>query len=210
MSATLDFAERNVTFSRPATPMKNRKLSDALKAKWASGTRKKNPPGTQEKSAATLRAKYASGELTRPVLSAELRAQIGRKVSEKLKGRATRGEWTEEQRAHQSHLARSNPVLVKGENNCKARMWRVRSPENVVYVFKNLQEFIRNNPHLFNEEDVIWKPNIKAMRCNASAGIEVISPRRKHPAGSWKGWTWHHTVERVLNQGRDLLERQTA
>ena len=184
-----------------------KKLSDSLKAKYASGTRRPNPPGTHEKIGATLKKRYASGELHRPIYSEELLKQIGKSVSVALKGRATRTKpWTKEQREAQSVRTKSNPKLTFGLAHCRARVWKVRSPANVVYEFKNLSHFIREHTELFLPEDVIWKGKNKK-RCNASAGIQSVCPRKKHPVGSWKSWTWYSHLERLKNEGCDLLER---
>src|ERR1017187_1806001 len=184
-----------------------KKLSDSLKAKYASGTRKPNPPGTHEKIGATLKQLYASGKLHRPVYSEELRKQIGKSVSIALKGRATRTKpWTKEQREAMTVRNKSIPKLCKGLAHCRARIWRVRSPENIVYEFKNLQLFIREHSELFLPGDVIWKGKNK-LKCNANGGIQSICPRKKHPVGSWKNWTWYSHLERLKNEGCDLLER---
>ena len=191
-----------------ASPETRAALSAKLKAKYASGTRKPNPEGTREKAAATLREGYASGRLKRPAYTPQLRAQIGKSVSKALTGRVTRktapAQWERDQLKAR---LKSDPRLAKGEANSHCRVWRLRSPMNVVYTFRNLRKFIEENSSLFAPDDIIWKPHGTGIRCRASAGIEGMSPRKKRPSGGWKGWTWNSQVERFKNEGRDLLER---
>ena len=101
------------------------------------------------------------------------------------------------------------PHMAKGPLNQRSSIWRLRSPRGIIFEFKNLRDFIRENPALFDQTDVIWKPTKKRqLRCRAYSGIMSISPRLKRPNGEWKGWTWHSQTERLKNEGRDLLERQ--
>jgi hypothetical protein len=85
-----------------------------------------------------------------------------------------------------------------------ARIWRLRSPKNKVYEFRNLQEFIRQNPGLFDPEDVVIRSYGKS---RAASGLGMLSERWANGAGSWKGWTWASQVERLKNDGKDLLDR---
>jgi len=99
-----------------------------------------------------------------------------------------------------------------GEENHAARKWYLRSPDNVVYVFKNLREFVRSNPHLFPEDAVIWKkaakkPNNSLLTCKALGGLLRLNPARKKTLGSWRGWTWNSATEVFYNQQQDLLNR---
>lgn len=87
----------------------------------------------------------------------------------------------------------------KGIKNHAAKMWHLRSPENIEHHFINLCEFIRCNQNLFNEEDIHHK---------ALKGIGMLRPtNRKKILGSWKGWTWISYSETFTNGGKDLLSR---
>lgn len=98
---------------------------------------------------------------------------------------------------------------ARGPDNAKAEVWRIRSPDNVVYEFKSLEAWIHEHEHLFNAEDVVWHRRGGRM-CRALGGIYTLSSRKKRATGSWKGWTWHSQQERLKNEGRDLLERNVA
>lgn len=97
------------------------------------------------------------------------------------------------------------PHLGKCENNPTAKLWNLRSPKGIKYQFKNLKNFIRENPGLFNPEDVIWKKD----RCKALY-IQRLNPSCKDPRSSCKGWTWYSEEERIYNDSRDLLNRQIS
>jgi len=92
----------------------------------------------------------------------------------------------------------------KGLGHPSEKIWRIRSPRNKTYCFKNLAEFVRTNKHLFNDEDLVIKDNKNTV---AERGLMCICPRRKEVRGSWKGWTWVSQTERIHNEGRDFLER---
>lgn len=104
----------------------------------------------------------------------------------------------------------ANPVMKKGPKHVNARTWQVRSPRGVTYQFRNLREFIRNNPNLFLPEDIEWvrKPDGNES-CRACTGIAGISIRLKNPRTTWKGWTWFSQTEKLFNNGEDLLQRMS-
>ena len=194
-----------------ADPEVRRKLSEKLKAKYDSGTRKKNPEGTTEKIMAKIREGRASGRLKPWKLSEETRKKIGVKVSIALAGRATRKTpRSEAERKALSERTKANPLTAAGLENIRVKSWRLRSPRNVVYEFRNLRMFVEQNEHLFAPEDVVWKRKHKGhgVVCSASNGLGMLSIRKKHPIGSWKGWTWHSQTERIKNDGKDLLDRR--
>ena len=93
-----------------------------------------------------------------------------------------------------------------GPNHHAGRIWRLRDPNNRTYQFKNLCEFVRNHPELFDPDDVIWGDG----KPRAVSGLQSISARSKHAHCSWKGWTWFSQTERLHNSGNDLLDRTTA
>jgi hypothetical protein len=173
-----------------------RRLSESLKAKWRSGTRKQMSKDARDRITATLREGYATGRLKRPKLSKKILARIGRKVSAHHKGKVFRKmpfrDW-ERKKLRQLAIAR------RGPGNPREKIWRLRSPDNRVFIFKNLQHFIRTNSDLFLPED---------LNTRASKGIQSICPRKKICVGSWKGWTWYSHFEEVKNKGQDLLSRQ--
>jgi hypothetical protein len=90
----------------------------------------------------------------------------------------------------------------------RAKWWRVRDYRGVVHEFKNLCCFVRENPQLFIEDDLVGKT---ILHSKAYKGVASLRPsdRKKKPAGSWKSWTWYSQAERVHNDGHDLLNRIT-
>jgi hypothetical protein len=170
-------------------------LSEALKAKWRSGTRKPMPPEALKKIHAKLREGYASGRLKRPVLSPEIRAKIGRKVSRKHKGKILRKTPMSDS---EKEILRQRCINQAGPGHPREKWWKIRSPDNQIFIFKNLQYFIRTHSELFLPED---------LAIHASKGIQSICPRKKINVGSWKGWTWYSHLEHHVNEGRDLLDR---
>ena len=91
--------------------------------------------------------------------------------------------------------------LAMGEAHCKALKVSFIDPSNIIHHVINVTNFVRKNPHLFNEEDVQWTPlkkeskvpslNFKqsqavgTLRCKASAGLLTVA---RGSRGSWKGW----------------------
>ena len=84
------------------------------------------------------------------------------------------------------------PGYSPTESHYCAINWIFRSPDNVVYEFKNLANFVRNHPELFAPEDLIKKHN----KCNAVNGLSSLKPYRRNGEpkklvnGTWKGWSW--------------------
>jgi len=104
--------------------------------------------------------------------------------------------------------ARTNPLQSSSVTNCNAKSWRLRSPSNTVYEFRNLLLFVKENQNLFDPSDVI--PHKSSPRgCRASVGLNSLNPYVKSPRGSWKGWIWYSQTERRVNDCQDLLDRTT-
>lgn len=77
-----------------------------------------------------------------------------------------------------------------------AKQWLLVSPMNVIYRFKNLSEFVRQNESLFDPADVVWKT---PYNCNANKGLGMLRPTSKRPSATWKGWRWLSLEERLNN-----------
>lgn len=90
------------------------------------------------------------------------------------------------------------------------RSWSIMSPAGVAYRFKSLPDFIKKNPFLFNEDDLIPR-NKKGDKGRAIVGIQNLRPtnRKSIINGSWKGWTWITLDERANNNSEDILNRKT-
>ena len=101
-----------------------------------------------------------------------------------------------------------------GLNHHRCAVWRLRDPRGVGHEFKNLSHFIRCNPHLFDPEDCrirTLKAGSKHGTSRAISGLSQLRPSvtRARVLASWKGWTWISIGERRVDEGRDLLERQS-
>jgi len=156
------------------------KLSKSLTEKWRSGTRRPMNPESRKKQIENSRKANLGNP--GPQLTPEQLILNGKKVSI----------------AHRA----------LGEDHGMAKPWRLRSPRNVVYEFRNLIHFVRENGHLFDAEDVAWrrKPGNRTHTCRAVGGLNSISPRLKKPNGSWKGWRIDSQQERLFYEGLSLLE----
>ncbi len=195
----------------PATEEHRKNLSESLKQKWRSGTRKPNPIESRKKMGITMRRLYATGILVRPKYSKSLLRIIGKKVSKALKGRVTRHTPNSKSEIEAfKRMVDARPDMKPDERHFRAMPWSIRSPVNQVFVFKNLQKFIREHKNLFLPEDILQRNPTKPTKCRASAGLESLSPRKKHTVGSWKGWTWYSHLEEIKNNGQDLLNREIS
>lgn len=191
------------------------KLSKALKEKWASGTRRPNSKESRERAASTLRARFAAGDLKPSQVPLETRIRCAELFSKKYKGRVLRktaiADWEKEKiKKIAEEFRKTDPRAQKGTQNQSARVWRIRSPVNKIYEFKNLIHFIRENENLFAPEDVEWRVKGKrdtSLTCKAHGGLSMLSPRRKQSHGTWKGWTWVSHIESIYNNKEDLLSR---
>lgn len=87
--------------------------------------------------------------------------------------------------------AKKSSKAGKFETNIHAISWTIVSPQGDVYSFTNLYNFIRQNSHLFADNDVMWKRTggkrgTGGEYCNASAGLQNIKSGKTK---AWKGWT---------------------
>ena len=163
------------------TPEQKQKLSAALKAKWASGTRKPNPPETYAKSSATQLKGYAEGRLKAP-----------RPWTPETAAKAAAARDQEKLRAHCSRVGKAkagkdNPPgpSAKGPDNMWATYWELHGPNGELLRGMNLSELVRQNAHLFDAKDLNWN---RAQSCRATKGLRQLFQTRR-PAKSWKGWT---------------------
>lgn len=134
------------------------------------------------------------------------------KHSRMLRGRKQPSAIVEKRAAPLRGRAQAHPLTKKGPTNQMSLHAALRSPDNIVYEFRNLTDWVRTNPDLFHPDDVIWRrPDSRRGMpfCRASKGLSALFNRSKHVRGSWKGWTVFSHTEQVTNQGEDLLERQT-
>jgi len=173
------------------------KLSASLKKKWASGTRKPNPPETYVKSSATRKQGIAEGRIViKGGWTSETAKEAQRKVDiYKL---------TQINREHaRQRIGSRNPPgpSCRGPGHWKSKFWVVKDPNNRTRIFINLSEFIRSNSNMFDAKDVIWKKS----SCGASKRIAQLFAKKKAP-NSWKGW--RALTQEELDRESDFIEEQ--
>lgn len=167
-------------------PETKEKLSKALKAKWASGTRKKNPPETYEKASASHKRGYAEGSRVAPGLTPE-QARERRAMYDREKMLEVN------RRVGDMKFGVPNPPgpSAKGPGHWKARYWILKAPNQQIIQGWNLNELIRQNASLFLPDDVKWYGKSNS-RCRASKGLRQLFEMKKDGSGpkvlSWKGW----------------------
>ena len=84
-----------------------------------------------------------------------------------------------------TEAARQSPISGSFATNQNAKYWILKSPDNVVYEFSNLNLFVRSHPD--------WFPNPKsassALRASAACLSGKTYPSRKgREFGQYKGW----------------------
>lgn len=165
------------------TPETKEKISAALRAKWASGTRKKNPPETYIKSSASHKARYAAG-IGKPGTMTSEQARARRAMADPARVAAINAA------LGKARIGSEMPPgpAAKGPDHWKAKHWTLLAPNREVIEGRNLAELIRKNAHLFDPDDVIWKRS----KCRAYKRLCQLFEMKKDGSGpkmpSWKGW----------------------
>ena len=138
------------------TKSANKKRAQSIKSGWDKGSRKQRDPVELR---AHLRAAYEKRD-------PEKMREINRRI-----GIAQRG--------------RENPLgpSAKGPGHWAGKMWRFRAANGMILEGRNLNHLIRENAHLFNFEDTVWKKS----RCRASKGLSSLFASGGKSC-SWKGW----------------------
>jgi hypothetical protein len=89
---------------------------------------------------------------------------------------------------------RGRPQKIDGlsgasETNARAKTYTAFDPSGHAHTFTNLSHFVRQNPWLFDPDDVVWSyGNESNPSCRAKVGLSSLF-RQKKPSKSWKGWT---------------------
>jgi len=88
-------------------------------------------------------------------------------------------------------ITRTKPGQAKGELHDVASEFSIKSPDGKTYQGRNLLNFVRENPSLFDKADVRWFPVLKTKpnnkTCRAYKGlIGALTCERFH--STWKGW----------------------
>lgn len=84
--------------------------------------------------------------------------------------------------------AKQSPKAGRFETNIKSKVWTVKDPNNKTHTFTNLLHFVRQNPHLFDPADTVWRKKKNGVEwCRASSGIGGLASK-SNQAHQWKGW----------------------
>lgn len=146
-------------------------VSESNRRRWEEGTRKPRDADTGRKISEALRKQYESGA----------RAKSPWFASKSVTERAAQGK-------------AAQVVIPKGAKHPTARWWDIRDPSGRMHRFRNLNQFLRDHPELFDPEDLV----MRGRSCRAAKGIQSMF-LASQPAGSWKGWTpamiWHDDVD---------------
>ena len=88
--------------------------------------------------------------------------------------------------SHSRRVAISKSHLQHGEDHTSAKHHELVSPSGALFRIKNIHEFVRNNPQLFEPADVVIrrKPSRKSYS-RATSGLSAVSSGNKK---TWKGW----------------------
>lgn len=89
-----------------------------------------------------------------------------------------------------TEAAKASPISGKFETNIHAKKWKVITPDNKIFIVRNLYQFVRDNGGLFLPKDVIFKRQggkrgTGGEYCNATQGLRQAASSGR----SWKGWT---------------------
>jgi hypothetical protein len=138
------------------TESANKKRAESIKKGWISGTRKQRDP---EELRNHLQSAYKKRDL-------EKMREINKRI-----GIAQRGG--------------ENPPgpSAKGPEHWAGKMWRFRAANGIILEGRNLSHLIRENSHLFNPDDVVWKKS----QCRAQKGLSMLYANHGKSC-SWKGW----------------------
>lgn len=151
------------------------KVSESNRKRWEAGTRKPRAPGTGAKISAALRKQYEDGTRKNTWLAGKSDAE----------------------RSRQGKAAQA--AVPKGAKHPISRWWDVRDPRGRTHRFRNLNQFLRDHPELFDPEDLV----IRSGSCRAAKGIQGMFAANGSSC-SWKGWT----PALIRHEDADPLDRQ--
>lgn len=75
---------------------------------------------------------------------------------------------------------------ARGPEHFLARGYALRSPRGTVYRGRNILDFTRQHPELFDPDDL----RERAGTNRAAKSLSRLRPTTAHPRVTWKGWTW--------------------
>lgn len=163
------------------------KLSETLKKKWASGTRKANPKGYGKKISRSLLKTYAAGLVTLPPKDPDKcrEYRLRRDPNEVAETNRRLGK---ERYGHEMKAE----TCKRGVKHWAAKYWSFTNKAlGKTIAGVNLTQLVRDNQNLFVHTDLNWSH--MQNRCRATHGLRSlhgINQRTGKPyAQTWRGWT---------------------
>lgn len=95
--------------------------------------------------------------------------------------------------------ALKNPKLQPTSRHIAAKEWTLKAPNGQIHTVRNLKKFIRDNPALFDEADIVWKHPVGKPNqawCRAFHALSRLRPTCFNRLSEWQGWSWSN-VENV-------------
>lgn len=163
-----------------------KKLSESLKKKWASGTRKPNPQESRRRQAESMKQAYKEGRAKPGIMTSEQAKERVKLRDEELVAEINRKHGKE-------RIGTPNPPgkSGKGVENIHAKYWVLKAPNQQIIKGTNLSEIIRTHAYLFDPKDIEWKGKSKST-CRAHKGLSGLFRMKKDGSGpfvtQWKGW----------------------
>ncbi len=101
---------------------------------------------------------------------------------------------------------------AKKEDNQCAKIWIFKAPNQKIYKFKNLSNFLRTHKELFNEKDLETYGKAGSMSRAAAGlrGLFTINKKTGMPRhNSWKGWMIgdKFNISECKKESNDVLEQ---
>jgi hypothetical protein len=188
------------------------RLSAALKKKWASGTRKKNPPETYVKASETQRARYAAGVAFTP-----LRGPRCKEIAAMGGGARTDKQIAQAIALGKAKRGKRNPPgpSARGVNNWKAKFWMLWTPDRNLICGPSLSEIVRQNAHLFDPKYLKMVGSVPYAAKRLSDLFRLHRRRgRRLVWDNWHGWRAVDKAEMVKNvlppDGAEVMWRPSA
>lgn len=176
------------------------KLSAALKEKWQSGTRKKNPAAMYVTAKRTLAEGFATGRIKKITPPLSVCSAGGRTMTEK--------KYEAIKKVAAQKVGVPNPAgpSERGPNNMFSKFWILIDPDRNVIAGPNLNEIVRRHAHLFEPNDLrlTGKGSTVTYAAKRLSDLFRIQKRKgckDFVIDNWKGWRAGDRKDMIKNIG---------
>lgn len=183
--------------------------SDEARAKMSAARKgRRHSEETRAKIGVASKGRVVSEE-TRTKISSVQKGRVASEAARESNRKARLGvKLAEETRSKISKSSIGIPNNIFGKNaanadNCAAKYWELISPDKTYYRFKNLNDFIRKNKHLFKPNEVVVSKNFNSIAAKGLANLFYLRKDGRNNE-SWHGWTIGEKSK------QDLLEKWEA